>query len=96
LFAKVAAGCGLPKVGRLLTSSAISARNQGSLRAKKKEAKRLLDFIVEHAPAECRESMLANVRLHREIAAAARKQGLPLAAAASHGGDNRPAGLADA
>jgi hypothetical protein len=63
---------------------------------KKKEAKRLLDFIVEHAPAECRESMLANVRLHREIAAAARKQGLPLAAAASHGRDDRPAGLADA
>ena len=34
------------------------------------EAKRLLDFLVEHAPPECRESMLANVRLHREIAAA--------------------------
>ncbi len=31
------------------------------------EAKRHLDFLVEHAPAECRESMLANVRLHREI-----------------------------
>ncbi len=36
------------------------------------EAKRLLDFLVEHAPPECRESMLTNVRLHREIVAAAR------------------------
>ncbi len=36
------------------------------------EAKRRLDFLVEHAPPDCRESMLANVRLHREIAAAAR------------------------
>jgi tetratricopeptide (TPR) repeat protein len=44
------------------------------------EAKRLLDFIVEHAPADCRESMLANVHLHREIAAAAREQGHSLAA----------------
>jgi hypothetical protein len=34
------------------------------------EAKRLLDFLVEHAPPECRETMLANVRLHREIVAA--------------------------
>ncbi len=34
------------------------------------EAKRLLDFLVEHAPADCRESMLTNVRLHREILAA--------------------------
>jgi tetratricopeptide (TPR) repeat protein len=59
------------------------------------EAKRLLDFMVEHAPAECRESMLANVRLHREIAAAAREQGLPLAADAPGGGDERPAGSAD-
>ena len=40
------------------------------------EAKRLLDFLVAHAPADCRESMLANVRLHREIAAAAREVGL--------------------
>jgi tetratricopeptide (TPR) repeat protein len=47
------------------------------------EAKRLLDFLVEHAPPDCRESMLANVRLHREIAAAARERGLPLAADAS-------------
>jgi serine/threonine protein kinase/tetratricopeptide (TPR) repeat protein len=44
------------------------------------KAKSQLDFLVEHAPADCRESMLANVRLHREIAAAAREQGLPLAA----------------
>jgi serine/threonine protein kinase/tetratricopeptide (TPR) repeat protein len=38
------------------------------------EAKRLLDFLVEHAPPECRETMLANVRLHREIAAAAARE----------------------
>jgi tetratricopeptide (TPR) repeat protein len=44
------------------------------------EATRRLDFLVEHAPPDCRESMLANVRLHREIAAAAREEGLPLAA----------------
>ncbi len=31
------------------------------------EAKRLLDHLVEHAPEEYRESMLKNVRLHREI-----------------------------
>ncbi len=59
-------------------------------------AKRRLDFIVEHAPPECRESMLANVRLHREIAAAAREQGLPCAADTSRGGDERSAGSADA
>jgi tetratricopeptide (TPR) repeat protein len=44
------------------------------------EAKRRLDFLVEHAPADCRESMVANVRLHHEIAAAAREHGTPLAA----------------
>ena len=37
------------------------------------EAKRLLDLLVENAPPECRESMLANVRLNREIVAAARE-----------------------
>ncbi len=31
------------------------------------EARRLLNYFVEHAPAEHRESMLTNVRLHREI-----------------------------
>ena len=31
------------------------------------EAKRLLDHLAEHAPEECRESMLTNVKLHREI-----------------------------
>jgi tetratricopeptide (TPR) repeat protein len=36
------------------------------------EAKRLLDGFVAHAPPEDRESMLTNVRLHREIVAAAR------------------------
>ncbi|MCU0727481.1 MAG: tetratricopeptide repeat protein, partial [Planctomycetes bacterium] len=40
------------------------------------EAKRLLDFAVEHAPEDCRESMLRNVRLHREIMAAAKEEGL--------------------
>jgi hypothetical protein len=60
------------------------------------EAKSLLDFIVEHAPADCRESMLANVRLHREIAAAAREEGPPLAADSSRALDERPAGSGDA
>jgi hypothetical protein len=32
--------------------------------------------MVEHAPPECRESMLANVRLNREIVAAAKEAGL--------------------
>jgi hypothetical protein len=40
------------------------------------EAKRLLDLLVEHAPEDCRESMLRNVRLHREIATAAEEAGL--------------------
>jgi tetratricopeptide (TPR) repeat protein len=40
------------------------------------EAKRRLDFVVEHAPPEDRETMLTNVRLHREIAAAAREHGV--------------------
>mgnify|MGYP001819950990 CR=1 FL=1 len=29
--------------------------------------RQLLDHLVEHAPEECRESVLKNVRLHREI-----------------------------
>jgi serine/threonine protein kinase/tetratricopeptide (TPR) repeat protein len=36
------------------------------------EAKRLLEFLVEHAPSECRQTMLLNVSLHCEIAATAR------------------------
>ncbi len=36
-----------------------------------REAKRLLDALVDHAPADCRDSMRTVVRLHREIAAAA-------------------------
>jgi hypothetical protein len=40
------------------------------------EAKRLLDFLVEHAPPECRGPMLRNVRLHREIDAAAKEAGI--------------------
>ena len=31
------------------------------------EAKRLLDFAVEHAPEDCRNSMIENVPLHRDI-----------------------------
>jgi tetratricopeptide (TPR) repeat protein len=31
------------------------------------EAKRLLDFAVEHAPEDCRASMLEKVPLHRDI-----------------------------
>jgi serine/threonine protein kinase/predicted ATPase len=50
--------------------------NATSDRAHLVEAKRLLDFLVAHAPPECRESMLANVRVHREIVAACREQGI--------------------
>jgi hypothetical protein len=39
------------------------------------EAKRLLEFVVDHAPPDCRESMLADDRIHREVAAAAREHG---------------------
>jgi hypothetical protein len=34
------------------------------------EAKRLLDFARDHAPEEYRETMIANVPLHRDIMAA--------------------------
>jgi hypothetical protein len=40
------------------------------------EAKRLLDHAVANSPPERREAMTANVRLHREIAAAARAAGV--------------------
>jgi tetratricopeptide (TPR) repeat protein len=40
------------------------------------EAKRLLDEAVTNVPDDIRESMLANVRLNREIAAAAKAAGL--------------------
>ncbi len=36
------------------------------------EAKRRLDDLLAHAPADCRESMVENVRLHREIVEASR------------------------
>ena len=39
-------------------------------------AKRLLDDLVAHAPAELRQAMLANVPLHRGIAADAASAGL--------------------
>ncbi len=45
-------------------------------RAHLAEAKRRLDFLVEHAPVDCRESMLTNVRLHREILEAAARYGV--------------------
>jgi hypothetical protein len=40
------------------------------------EANALLGQLVARTPAEYRESMVANVRLHREIAAAARAAGV--------------------
>jgi serine/threonine protein kinase/tetratricopeptide (TPR) repeat protein len=43
-------------------------------RAHLAEAKRVHDFLVENAPPECRESMLTNVRLHREIVSAWRAE----------------------
>ncbi|MHC4931351.1 MAG: serine/threonine-protein kinase [Planctomycetota bacterium] len=39
------------------------------------EAKRLLDFAVDHSPTECRESMIENVPLHRDIMRAWTKDG---------------------
>jgi serine/threonine protein kinase/tetratricopeptide (TPR) repeat protein len=39
-------------------------------------AARLLDGLVDHAPPECRESMVANYWLHREIADAAGEHGI--------------------
>ena len=44
-------------------------------RAHLAEAKRRLDFLVEHAPPECREAMLTNLRRFREVAAAWREHG---------------------
>ncbi|MHC4164902.1 MAG: tetratricopeptide repeat protein [Planctomycetota bacterium] len=41
------------------------------------EAKRLLDFAVEHSPEDCRTSMIENVPLHRDI----------MEAWEAHGGD---------
>jgi hypothetical protein len=37
------------------------------------EAKRLLGELLALNPPECRDAMLANVRLHREIAEAAKR-----------------------
>jgi tetratricopeptide (TPR) repeat protein len=45
-------------------------------RAHLAEAKRLLDFLAEHAPPDSRGTMLSEVRLHREIVAAAKDAGL--------------------
>ena len=44
-------------------------------RAHLEEAKRLLDYLVEHACDEHRDSILENVSLHREIQGAWAKQG---------------------
>jgi serine/threonine protein kinase/tetratricopeptide (TPR) repeat protein len=60
------------------------------------DAKRRLDFFVEHAPPDCRGSMLANVRIHHEIAAAAREAGLLFAADSNQPGDGRSAASAEA
>jgi len=49
-------------------------------RAHLEEARRRLDYLVAHAPPAHRESMATNVRLHREIAAAAAAAGIPAAA----------------
>jgi len=38
------------------------------------EAKRLLDYVRDHAPEECRETMIENVPLHRDIMAASEAQ----------------------
>jgi hypothetical protein len=45
-------------------------------RAHLAEAKRRLDELVAHAPEDCRASMLTNVRVHREIAEAAKAEGI--------------------
>jgi tetratricopeptide (TPR) repeat protein len=39
-------------------------------------AKQDLDHLVAHAPEDCRESMLTNVRVNREIVAACKEQGI--------------------
>jgi tetratricopeptide (TPR) repeat protein len=41
-----------------------------------REAKRILDFIVAHAPADCRESMLLRIRAYREVVEACEEHGL--------------------
>jgi serine/threonine protein kinase/tetratricopeptide (TPR) repeat protein len=43
-------------------------------RAHLDEARRLLDFTLDNSPPDCRETMLANVRLHRDVAAAWREE----------------------
>ena len=45
----------------------VGARRLDLRRLSSEADKRLLDHLVEHAPEEYRESMLKNVRLHREI-----------------------------
>ena len=35
--------------------------------ARLEEAGRMMDHLLENAPADCRESMVENVRFHREI-----------------------------
>ena len=39
------------------------------------EAKRLLDFALEHTPEEHREGMIANVALHRDFTMACKEHG---------------------
>ena len=47
----------------------------GSDPADLREAHELLDFLCEHAPEDCRDSMIQNVPLHREIAEAWKEHG---------------------
>jgi tetratricopeptide (TPR) repeat protein len=63
--------------GRVEVSAAMEARlvlfRATGQRPHLVEAKLLLDRMVANAPPECRESMIANVRVHRDVAHAARK-----------------------
>jgi hypothetical protein len=50
------------------------------------DARRRLDSLVEHAPPERREALLANVGLHREIVEAWKESGAVGAIGESHHG----------
>jgi tetratricopeptide (TPR) repeat protein len=63
--------------GRVEVSAAMEARlvlfRATGQRPHLVEAKLLLDRVVANAPPECRETMIANVRVHRDVTQAARK-----------------------
>ena len=61
---------------RSLMESRLALFRATGERAHLAAAKRVFDDILAHAPEDCREPMLANVRLHREIADACREAGL--------------------